>query len=70
MKSKSNEIMTVKELQAFRVSHGLTQTEFSKLIGVTSQAVRYWELGERSIPPTTAKLVRLMVKFPQLVGEL
>jgi len=62
-------IMLPQEFLAFRTANGLTDKTAAKLIGVTFQAVRMWENGQRPIPETTVRLVRLFVKFPQLIYE-
>lgn len=37
-----------KNIKALRESHGLTQAEFAKKIGVSDKAVSAWELEERT----------------------
>ena len=62
--------MTAKELNEYRRSIGLDAESFGSLVGVTRQAVIWWETGERKIPKPIAKLVALLKKFPQLKEEL
>lgn len=61
--------MTPNEMRAFRVKIKVTQKGLAELLGVTWQAVRLWELGERNIPETTVRLIKLFEKFPQLIEE-
>lgn len=61
--------MTKDEIKTFRLKHMMTQIVFAELLGVTWQAVRFWELGERKIPKTTIKLIKLFEKYPQLLLE-
>jgi DNA-binding transcriptional regulator YiaG len=39
---------------------GLSQVQASRVLGVTPRTVRRWALDEVKIPPTAAKLLRLM----------
>jgi len=68
VKTKKTE-MSVDEIKAFRTRHKFTQKSLADLLGVTWQAVRFWELGERNIPQTTVRLLVLFKKFPQLMQE-
>lgn len=60
---KSNEVVN------FRLKNNLTQKELAKLLGITFQAVMFWENGSRQVPPTTSKLLKLFDKYPQLLKE-
>lgn len=62
--------MTPADVQDFRKKNQLTQKELGDLIGVSYQAVNFWEVGERRVPETTARLLKLLTKFPQLKDEL
>jgi DNA-binding transcriptional regulator YiaG len=61
--------MKPSEFVAFRNRLGLSQTEMAQLIGVTWQAVHYWETGQRKISLTVVKVLRLIKKYPQLLEE-
>ena len=61
--------ITPKQLQDFRLSLNLNRSEFADLIGVTTVCILHWESCNRSIPETTARLVLLFKKFPQLIQE-
>lgn len=65
----SDKVMTAKQVQEWRLKFKMDQKAMGELLGVTWQAVRYWERGERDVPVTTAKTLRLLAKFPQLLKE-
>lgn len=58
-----------KDLVDFRKNTELSQADLAELLGITLQGVRLWEDGKRDIPETTARLIRLFKKYPQLVKE-
>ena len=54
--------LTAKGIRALRRKTGLTQADFARLVGVTNQAVSYWEKQEGSLrlkEKTKAKLLSL-----------
>ncbi len=52
--------MTPTELQRIRKRLKLTQARFADLVGVHVVTVKRWETHARRIPPTTARLIRLL----------
>ena len=66
---KNSEQLTKDELHAFMNSYTLTEKSFAQILGVTWQAVRLWRSGDRPVPITTSKLVRLFIKHPKLLKE-
>jgi DNA-binding transcriptional regulator YiaG len=66
---KTKPQLTTKELIAFRSKNEMDQKALAALLGVTWQAVRLWELGERGVPETTVRLIKMFQKFPQLMKE-
>lgn len=66
---KTKPTMTPAQFKKYRESIGFTQQQMGSLLGVTYQAVYNWELGFRKVPETTVRLIRLFVKFPQLLKE-
>ena len=53
--------MTPKQFREMRESLGLSQDQLAKMLGVSSgRTVRRWELGEREISETTARLFYIM----------
>jgi DNA-binding transcriptional regulator YiaG len=60
--------VTGNELRAIRHQMELTQVEFAKQVGVTSNAVALWERGERGISEPLARLVKMLVQVH--TGEL
>jgi len=52
--------MTGRELRAIRAKFGLTQREFSPLVGITQNALARLERGERKISETLSILAKLL----------
>lgn len=46
-----------------RHDSGMSYSEISKAIGVTSQAIYYWEVGERTPSPKMAKKLSKVLGF-------
>lgn len=61
--------MTAQDVKNFRTRHQFTVRTLAEILGVTDQAVKFWESGERAVPPTTARLLKLFDKYPQLMKE-
>lgn len=66
--TKSN-TLKAQEITDMRAALRLTQHQLAALLGVSLQAVYYWETGLRDMPPTTVKLMKFFVKYPQTVKE-
>ena len=49
---------------------GLSQLGAARLFGADGRTVRRWALGERSIPPTVAILLRLLVVGKITPGDI
>ena len=54
--------MTPTQFRAALDRLSLSQGQAAKLLGADPRTTRRWALGERSIPPTVAILLRLLVK--------
>lgn len=53
--------MTGDILKEIRLSLGFTQVQMAAALGASGdRTVRKWETGERPIPPTIAKLARVL----------
>lgn len=61
--------MTPRELEKFMAKHRLSDHEFADIIGVTKPAIDHWIAGRRSIPATTARLIRYFDKHPTAMDE-
>lgn len=59
--------MDPKNLKAFLMKHSLTESEFSRLLGVTPMAVNHWLTGRRSVSLTVARLIKLFDIEPELM---
>jgi transcriptional regulator with XRE-family HTH domain len=53
--------MTANQFRAALDRLGLSQLGAARLFGADGRTARRWALGERSIPPTVAILIRLML---------
>lgn len=68
-KSRDDENMKPKELQAFMNHHGISRKELCELLGVSVQAVTLWINNKREINMTITRLIRLFHKYPRLLRE-
>lgn len=68
-KTVEDRALTAPELKAWMDKQGFGEKELGEFLGVTWQAVRLWIRGERNVPMTTSKIIRLMQKYPQLMRE-
>lgn len=57
------------EMLSFRMQHQMTQPEMAELLGVTYQAIKLWESGDRSINGTVAKAIRFFQRHPKMMKE-
>ncbi len=62
--------MTAAELQTARAALGLTQGALASALGVDRRTIQYWEGGDRSIPETIARLIRLALVDAALLDRL
>ncbi len=69
MKIPSSKNLTIKELQTFMNFHGVSKKEFSEILGVSIQAVNLWMNGKREFSITNSKLIKIFIKYPQLIRE-
>lgn len=53
--------MNANDLTATLSALGLDHLGAARLLGVTDRAVRMWISGDRSVPPTAARFLRLLV---------
>ena len=58
------------EIRRIRKSLGLTQIEAGKLVGVGKVAFSRYERGETQAPEPLVKLLRLVDRHPELLGEI
>ena len=54
--------MTPLEMKLTRVAHGLSQTEWSDLLGVSRQTVSSWERGQFNIPEGIEDVIALATR--------
>lgn len=68
-RSIEGEKLSVRELEEFMTKNGISEKELSEIFGVTTQAVRLWITGQRDFSVTNSRLVRMFMKYPQLIRE-
>ena len=61
--------MTPEEIRASRIKLMLTEAEFARALNCTAAAVNLWEHGLRKPSGSVIKLIKILVKYPSLVGE-
>lgn len=69
MTSRKKINMKPTELLSFRTQHQMTQVEMADFLGVTYQAIKLWESGDRPINETVAKAIRFFQRHPKLMKE-
>lgn len=62
--------MTATDFRNTLASLGLSQSEASRVLGVTSRAVRMWVAGDRAVPEPLAKLVKLLASGKVTVDDV
>jgi transcriptional regulator with XRE-family HTH domain len=62
-----NDDMSGKELQAWRVKNGYSQSQLAKALGVITLTVSRWEREDREIPPF---LYLALKALPKRGGEI
>lgn len=62
-------LLTVDELTIFMQVNGFNQVTLGELLGVTRQAVSLWLKGQRDISETNSRLLKLFIKYPNLLRE-
>lgn len=53
-------------MKAYRTLHGLNQTEFGRMIGVTKAEVSRYEGGQRQIPASRAVRIERVTGIPRI----
>ena len=61
--------MSSKELVEFRLLFKLSQKGLAGVLGVSWHAVDLWESGQRKIPETTYRILKLFMKYPSLITD-
>jgi len=62
--------MTATDFRATLASLGLSQSEASRVFGVSDRAVRMWVAGDRAVPEPLAKLVKLLASGKVIVDDV
>lgn len=61
---------TLEDFKRIRKQLGVTQEEFSLLMGMSSRSVREWEHGNRSPKLCLCYLYRIAEKYPEVFMKL
>ena len=61
--------MTPEQFKAERLRLGITQKEMATRIGVSLQAIWYYETGKRKVPEPVALLLNSQRLYDQLLAE-
>lgn len=67
--SRHDEKMTKDQLEAFLEKYGISNREFSAILGVSESAVKTWLDGTRDISIPLSKLFNLFDRRPELMKE-
>ncbi|HUN01056.1 MAG TPA: helix-turn-helix domain-containing protein [Halothiobacillus sp.] len=62
--------MTPTDFRTIRAGLGMTQGGLASALGVSRRIVQYWESGERPIPETVARLMRLAASDAEILPRL
>ena len=57
------------EVRAARLKSGMTQKQFSEVLGASVETLRKWEQGTRSPSGAAERLVRIIAYRPTIVSE-
>lgn len=63
------ETLTPEELIDFMNTYGISDVELSSILGVSLAIIKYWKTGERNMSLTTARLIRMFMKYPHIIRE-
>ena len=62
--------MSPTDFLAARTALGFTQGALAAALGVDRRTVQFWEAGDRAIPETVARVIRLAIAEPELLMRL
>ena len=62
--------MTPADFRATRTALGMTQGALASALGVDRRTVQFWEAGDRAVPETVARIMRLAGAEPGLLARL
>ncbi len=67
---EKREPLTSGEIKKLRTDMSLTQAALADVLGMTVKAVEAWEAGRNTPSGAADKLLRMMMKHPELVGVM
>lgn len=59
----------ISQLKNLMIQNKMDSGTIAFIFGVTVNAVNYWLKGDREIPESVAKCVRLFTRRPELINE-
>ena len=62
--------LQIPDVRAIRSRHGLSQTQFAALIGISAATLRNWEQGRRRPEGPAQVLLRVAAKYPEAVLDV
>ncbi len=62
--------MTPADFRAIRAALGMTQGGLASALGVARRTIQHWEDGDRSVPETVARLMRLAASDAAILPRL
>lgn len=69
MKNNKQIVMSGDYITYFKKQNNLLDKDLAQILGVSKEAVHLWETEERAIPETTARLLVLFTREPELMTE-
>lgn len=71
LNQKNNKQITMdgEYVAQFLKRHNIVEKDLAQILGVSKEAVMLWIQGERAIPETTARLLVLFTREPELMIE-
>lgn len=62
--------MFVCDVKALRERHGLTRKQFCEALEIPYRTVQAWELGDRSCPLYTFRMMKKLLELAERFGNL
>ena len=68
-KNNKNTKLKPSFITSFKKEYELNEVQLAEVLGVTRTTISMWEQGLRDIPETTARLLLLFCRHPELMDE-
>ena len=70
VKARRTFVITGPGVRRFRDDHGLSQTEFASLLGISVRTLQNWEQGRREPEGPAKVLLQVAAKYPDAVWDV